>query len=204
MGACGKCVVITCLLIALGAVALLVVGPPAGLGASSSLDLTNGHSLVAWCGDSFWRWCTAKFKSVAQATLCEAADVKGPIDDCGTDFATVDRATLAYYLPIIKGLQKTTFFRYFKVNLWRNCPFWAQDGLCSQKDCAVVDCDEDEVPKSWLDADLLNLGSKGKKSAIKGASGGSLEDDEEECDEDKVVDGSNPFSWAKSAGKVTD
>ena len=119
-----------------------------GSGSSAAIDL----DFVAWCGESFWRWCTARFKDLAEATLCESAvpEPQRAIDDCGTDFGTVDRATHAvrvylpyrftlqhtsgeyssaiplpvylmhsladaqfsqYYLPIIKGLTNTTFFK---------------------------------------------------------------------------------------------
>ncbi|RYG49106.1 hypothetical protein EON67_06965, partial [archaeon] len=39
-----------------------------------------------------------------------------------------------------------TYFRYFKVDLWRQCPFWEEDGVCFIQNCAVCECDQSEVP----------------------------------------------------------
>lgn len=42
------------------------------------------------------------------------------------------------------------FFRYFKVDLGRPCPYWKEDGQCVMEGCSVCTCDESEVPKAWL------------------------------------------------------
>lgn len=43
--------------------------------------------------------------------------------------------------------------RYFKVNLYCDCPFWPDDGMCMLRDCGVCECEPDEVPAPWKDAD---------------------------------------------------
>lgn len=50
------------------------------------------------------------------------------------------------------------FFRYFKVDLDSTCPFWQEAGQCSMEGCSVCPCDEDEIPKPWLEWD----GKQGK------------------------------------------
>lgn len=35
------------------------------------------------------------------------------------------------------------FFRYFKVNLWDDCPFWETQPTCGRQDCSVWECSED-------------------------------------------------------------
>jgi hypothetical protein len=42
-----------------------------------------------------------------------------------------------------------TFFRYFKVDLWKDCPFWRDDGQCHMRDCAVCECEPAEIPLCW-------------------------------------------------------
>lgn len=44
-----------------------------------------------------------------------------------------------------------TFFKYFKVNLEQECPFWEEDGQCFMRDCSVCECSPDEIPKPWLE-----------------------------------------------------
>ena len=44
---------------------------------------------------------------------------------------------------------RRTYFRYFKVDLWRDCPFWPEDGQCHLRNCAVCECDPHEVPACW-------------------------------------------------------
>jgi Endoplasmic Reticulum Oxidoreductin 1 (ERO1) len=52
-------------------------------------------------------------------------------------------------------LVQQPFFRYFKVNLYCDCPFWPDDGMCSLRDCSVCECEEGEVPRPWTDAETL-------------------------------------------------
>lgn len=42
-------------------------------------------------------------------------------------------------------------FRYFKVDLWRPCPFWEEDGQCHNRDCAVCEVEPGEIPRCWSD-----------------------------------------------------
>jgi hypothetical protein len=51
---------------------------------------------------------------------------------------------------ILNDLVKTTFFRYYKVDLWKECPFWPDAGLlCTSERCSVPSVDEDKIPKEW-------------------------------------------------------
>ena len=58
-----------------------------------------------------------------------------------------------HLLPLLSELVRKPFFRYFKVNLYCDCPFWPDDGVCSLRDCSVCECDNKEVPQAWLAAD---------------------------------------------------
>ena len=71
--------------------------------------------------------------------------------DC--DYASVERINRQELLPVLEELVRTAFFRYFKVNLYCDCPFWPDDSMCSSRDCSVCECEPHEVPPSWLAAD---------------------------------------------------
>jgi hypothetical protein len=53
--------------------------------------------------------------------------------------------------PIIDLLKEKRFFRTFKVDLNKECPFWARQNLCSSPSgsCSVCECTEDEIPLPW-------------------------------------------------------
>eukprot|EP00922_Rhytidocystis_sp_ex-Travisia-forbesii_P056029 GHVS01082949.1.p1 GENE.GHVS01082949.1~~GHVS01082949.1.p1 ORF type:complete len:648 (-),score=72.20 GHVS01082949.1:470-2413(-) len=59
----------------------------------------------------------------------------------------------ALVAPIIERMQRRRFFRIFRVDLERPCPFWAVSKLCSGVDsggdCSVCPCHHDDVPTSW-------------------------------------------------------
>ena len=97
-------------------------------------------------------WVSSSFEALSQH-LCSSTPVIGRVDDCATDFQTVDTATQQYFHPIVNSLVKTKFFSFFKVNLWKPCPFWRADGYCTLEQCAVCECDEKEVPKPWRQDD---------------------------------------------------
>ncbi|CAN4104380.1 unnamed protein product [Withania somnifera] len=73
----------------------------------------------------------------------------GIIEDCCCDYETVDTINGDVLHPFLQELVTTPFFRYFKVKLWCDCPFWPDDGMCKLRDCSVCECPEIEFPESF-------------------------------------------------------
>ncbi|GLT59882.1 hypothetical protein SLA2020_326770 [Shorea laevis] len=73
----------------------------------------------------------------------------GMVEDCCCDYETVDHLNEELLHPVLHELVKTPFFRYFKVKLWCDCPFWPDDGMCRLRDCSVCECPENEFPESF-------------------------------------------------------
>nr|UZC53373.1 endoplasmic reticulum oxidoreductase-1 [Petunia x hybrida] len=71
----------------------------------------------------------------------------GIVEDCCCDYETVDSINGAVLHPLLQELVATPFFRYFKVKLWCDCPFWPDDGMCKLRDCSVCECSENEFPE---------------------------------------------------------
>ncbi|KAM9156703.1 ERO1-like protein beta [Pangshura tecta] len=74
------------------------------------------------------------------------AQLTGVLDDCLCDIESIDDFNTYKIFPKIQKLQERDYFRYYKVNLKRPCPFWADDGHCSIRDCHVEPCPESKVP----------------------------------------------------------
>jgi len=55
--------------------------------------------------------------------------------------------------PLLNFLVNRTYFKYFKVDYQRECPFWVENYLCqlppNQGGCGVCECDENEIPAVW-------------------------------------------------------
>ncbi|CAI5770578.1 beta [Podarcis lilfordi] len=79
-------------------------------------------------------WCAAE------------AQLSGVLDDCLCDIESIDDFNNVKIFPQIQKLLERDYFRYYKVNLKRPCPFWADDGHCSIRDCHVEPCPESKVP----------------------------------------------------------
>ncbi|PON67277.1 Endoplasmic reticulum oxidoreductin [Parasponia andersonii] len=73
----------------------------------------------------------------------------GLIEDCYCDYETVDSINGEFLYPLLQELVTTSFFRYFKVKLWCDCPFWPDDGMCRLRDCSVCECPENEFPETF-------------------------------------------------------
>jgi len=43
----------------------------------------------------------------------------------------------------------STFFSIFRVALDKKCPFWADNGQCSIRECSVCNCAPHEIPTAW-------------------------------------------------------
>ena len=42
----------------------------------------------------------------------------------------------------LKDLMKTPFFRYLQMDLYRGCPFWDDNAMCTEPTCALNSVDE--------------------------------------------------------------
>ncbi|KAI9477099.1 endoplasmic reticulum oxidoreductin 1, partial [Zychaea mexicana] len=50
----------------------------------------------------------------------------------------------------VEDIQQDIFDRIQSLlNLWRECPFWNDDGLCMNRDCSVETTDESSLPEEW-------------------------------------------------------
>ncbi|KAJ8637262.1 hypothetical protein MRB53_011529 [Persea americana] len=117
-----------------------------------------------------WRWAFAAlivvFFAAAFASInapkisllgftnkpCQCSDSRkytGIVEDCCCDFETVDTINEEVLHPILQEAVTTPFFRYFKVKLWCDCPFWPDDGMCRLRDCSVCECPESEFPEPF-------------------------------------------------------
>ncbi|KAF8367603.1 ero-1 [Pristionchus pacificus] len=58
--------------------------------------------------------------------------------------SSIDSFNAKFY-PVLHKLLKRDFFRYFKVNMDKSCPFWSDDRECASRECGIENCD-DKVP----------------------------------------------------------
>ncbi|XP_054828772.1 ERO1-like protein alpha [Eublepharis macularius] len=72
--------------------------------------------------------------------------VTGYLDDCTCDVETLDAFNNYKVFPRLQTLLESDYFRYYKVNLKKSCPFWNVNSHCGIRDCAVQPCQSDEVP----------------------------------------------------------
>lgn len=81
---------------------------------------------------------------------CEwGEEFQGLVKDCCCDYGTVDSLNKEVLHPLLQELVKKPFFRYYKVKLWCDCPFWPDDGMCALRDCSVCECPESEFPAAF-------------------------------------------------------
>ncbi|XP_075048905.1 ERO1-like protein alpha [Mixophyes fleayi] len=81
--------------------------------------------------------------SAAHGCFCQVA---GYLDDCTCDVETIDGFNNEKLFPKLQKLLETDYFRYYKANLKKPCPFWNDSSHCGIRDCAVQPCPTDAVP----------------------------------------------------------
>ncbi|KAH0546266.1 ero1-like protein [Cotesia glomerata] len=72
--------------------------------------------------------------------------LKGSIDDCSCNVDTVDYFNNMKIYPRLQSLLLRDYFRFYKVNLKKECPFWADDSKCAIRYCHVQPCQADDIP----------------------------------------------------------
>ncbi|XP_019848899.1 PREDICTED: ERO1-like protein beta [Amphimedon queenslandica] len=86
-----------------------------------------------------------KHNSIKKLDEC-FCQLSGPVDVCCCDVETVDKLNTDKIYPLVSELIKQPYFKYFKINFKRKCPFWSDDGSCVLKNCHVEQCSEEDVP----------------------------------------------------------
>nr|XP_043622775.1 endoplasmic reticulum oxidoreductin-1-like [Erigeron canadensis] len=112
--------------------------------------------LIAIYFNPLLRWHSLNFYKTT-SHLCTSQDTcekAGIVEECCCDYKSVDDVIKAVLHPLLQTLVKTPFFRYFKVKLWCDCPFWPDDGMCRLRDCSVCECPEHEFPESFKNPSL--------------------------------------------------
>uniref|UniRef100_A0A8C6X6T9 ERO1-like protein alpha n=1 Tax=Naja naja TaxID=35670 RepID=A0A8C6X6T9_NAJNA len=66
--------------------------------------------------------------------------VTGHLDDCTCDVETIDTFNNYNLFPQLQELLQSDYFRYYKVNLKKPCPFWSDGSHCGIRHCAVNPC----------------------------------------------------------------
>ncbi|CAI2292747.1 unnamed protein product [Caenorhabditis sp. 36 PRJEB53466] len=65
----------------------------------------------------------------------------------------------------LQKLLKKDFFRFYKVNLDKTCPFWADDRQCGTSQCGIAFCD-DEVPAGLRKRNIINMEEESGETAL--------------------------------------
>ncbi|KIJ67955.1 hypothetical protein HYDPIDRAFT_82991 [Hydnomerulius pinastri MD-312] len=80
----------------------------------------------------------------------------GPIETTMCDYETIESVNEELYTNL-HDLVETPFFRYFQVDLYRECPFWQENGFCMNRECGITTIDESEIPEKWRAAALSKI-----------------------------------------------
>ncbi|KAG8911544.1 hypothetical protein FRC00_006288 [Tulasnella sp. 408] len=71
-----------------------------------------------------------------------------PIETTQCDYETLEGVIKPLHTSL-HSLVRTPFFKYLKIDLIRECPFWESNGFCVLRDCAVTTVDEQDIPPKW-------------------------------------------------------
>lgn len=104
----------------------------------------------------------AAIQSLAATTDAGQCQIQGIVDDLSDcTYSAVHSLNTQHVNPVVEQLVKTAFFRFFKVNIYCDCPLWPDDSMCALRACSVCECAEDEVPAPWLAAEKAAATCKG-------------------------------------------
>jgi len=107
-----------------------------------------------------------KFKedSPTESDQC-FCQLEGKIDDCMCNVDTVDYFNNMKIFPRLQSLLQKDFFRYFKYNANRPCPFWnSSTDRCKNPSCGVKPCSIDEIPPGLINDNNENCQQKTEDS----------------------------------------
>ena len=63
--------------------------------------------------------------------------------------------------PTLQSLITTDYFRFVSINLFKDCPFWNDNGICMRRDCSVnqkkIDLDTVKLEKTKINNPFCNI-----------------------------------------------
>jgi ERO1-like protein alpha len=72
------------------------------------------------------------------------------IDDCCCKVESVSSENKRFLKPWLDKIVDRTFFKFFKLNLYKECSHWAVSSFCSRGGgCNICECDKNEIPVAW-------------------------------------------------------
>lgn len=74
----------------------------------------------------------------------------GEIETSCCDYGTIEGINREISVNI-KKLLSSLYFRYYKINLHRKCPFWEEKPFCLLNSCAVTPCEQEQIPPFVVD-----------------------------------------------------
>lgn len=90
--------------------------------------------------------------------------------------------------PVIKNLVNENFFRIFRLNLFKECPFWKGDGFCMHRTCAVDTIDDwEDLPQIWQPETLGKLQDSVIVKKLNDAENEENNNDKDYCDLDGFI-----------------
>jgi hypothetical protein len=67
----------------------------------------------------------------------------GQIRDAVCDYETVENdINSSNFFQTLSSLVQEKYFRFYKVDLYKDCPFWNENSFCMSRDCTVSKVDE--------------------------------------------------------------
>ncbi|KAF9244963.1 hypothetical protein BU15DRAFT_85793 [Melanogaster broomeanus] len=114
-------------------------------------------------GTSFLDDALVRKDQVKNVLEHQARKTTGPIETTMCDYETIESVNEELY-ENLRDLVQTPFFRNFaklrsvpKVDLYRECPFWQENGFCMNRECGITTVDESEIPEKWRAAALSKI-----------------------------------------------
>ncbi|GAA5936422.1 ER oxidoreductin [Sporobolomyces koalae] len=101
----------------------------------------------------------------------------GQIQDACCDFETIESVNRDLF-DRLHGLVATPYFRYHKVDLYKECPFWQEEGSCMNRACGVETTEEDHLPEAWRSYTLGKLNQPNDSRAASPAGCTEIKDSE--------------------------
>lgn len=111
-------------------------------------------------------------RSSTHPCFCE---LTGTVDDCTCKVESVSSFNDLHINPRLTSLLERDYFKFYRVNLKKPCPFWADDGSCAFESCSVCPCSEEDIP--------CGLKEEDKEPSAKYSAKENSKSEEKDCDD---------------------
>ena len=92
-------------------------------------------------------YCCCCINTISADEECQLPRNNDMVDDCNCRISDLNQLNNERLNPLLRQIVQKNYFRFYPINLKKNCQFWSDNGQCLLRSCAIESCPTEKLPE---------------------------------------------------------